>query len=77
MTKTRYGTASAAASAAAEATEEEECDRCNGANPRRRLDDSLLRLADGILLRLIVAMTAPQRGAAAKSSYRDDIDACD
>jgi len=42
--------------------EEEECDGCNGANPRRFLDDSLLRLADGILLRLIIAMTAPRRG---------------
>jgi hypothetical protein len=58
-TKTRYGTASAAASAA---TEEEECDGCDGADPRRRLDDSLLRLAEGILLRSIVATTA---GAAA------------
>jgi hypothetical protein len=60
MTKTRYGTASAAASAATE--EEEECDGCDGADPRRRLDDSLLRLADGILLRSIVTTTA---GAAA------------
>jgi hypothetical protein len=54
-TKTRYGTTSAAASAA---TEEEECDGCDGADPQRRLDDSLLRLADGILLRSIVATTA-------------------
>jgi hypothetical protein len=59
MTKTRYGTASAAALAA---MEEEECDGCDDANPRLRLDDSLLRLADGILLRSIVATTA---GAAA------------
>jgi hypothetical protein len=58
-TKTRYGTASVVASAA---TEEEECGGCDGADPRRRLDDSLLRLAEGILLRLIVATTA---GAAA------------
>ena len=58
-TKTRYGTASATALAA---TEEEECDGCDGADPRRRLDESLLRLADGILLRSIVATTA---GAAA------------
>ena len=43
-------------------TEEEECDGYDGADPRRRLDDSLLRLADGILLRAIVATTA---GAAA------------
>jgi hypothetical protein len=44
------------------ATEEEECDGCNSADPRRRMDDSLLRLADGILLCSIVATTA---GAAA------------
>jgi len=54
-----YITASAAASAV---TEEEECEVCNGANPRRRLDDSLLHLADGILLDSIVVTTA---GAAA------------
>ena len=57
-TKTRYGTASAVASAA---TEEKECNGCNGANPRRHLDDSLLRLADRIILCLIVAKTAPRR----------------
>ena len=45
----------------AEVTEEEECDKCDGADPRRRLDDSLLRLVDGILLRSIVAMTVPRR----------------
>ena len=65
MTKTRYGTASAAALLA---TEEEECDRCDGANPRRRLDDSLLRLANGILLRSIVP---------AESGDRNDVDAWD
>jgi hypothetical protein len=54
-TKTCYGTASAAASGA---TEEEECNGCDGADPQRRLDDSLLRLADRILLRLIIATTA-------------------
>jgi hypothetical protein len=43
-------------------TEEEECDGYDGADPRRRLDDFLLRLADGILLHAIVATTA---GAAA------------
>ena len=57
-TKTRYGTASAVASAGAE---EEECDGCDGANPRRCLDDSLLRLADGILLCSIVATMVPRR----------------
>ena len=62
MTKTSYGTASAAASAAAEVTEEEVCDGCGGVNPQRRLDDSLLRQADGILLRSIVATTALRRG---------------
>ena len=61
-TKTRYGTASAAAMAAAAATEEEECGGCDGADPRHRLDDSLLRLADGILLRSIVTTTALRRG---------------
>ncbi len=50
-----YGTASAATAAA---TEEEECDGCNGADPQRRLDDFLLRLADGILLLTIVAKVA-------------------
>ena len=58
-TKTCYGTTSAAALAA---TEEEECDGCNGANPRRHLDDSLIRLVDGILLRSIITMTAPRHG---------------
>ncbi len=42
--------------------EEEECDGCDGADPRRHLDNSLLRLANRILLRSIVATTA---GAAA------------
>ena len=45
-----------------EATEEEEHDGCDGANPRCRLDDTHLSLADVILLRSIVAMTV---GAAA------------
>ena len=39
--------------------EEEECDGCNGTDPRRRLDDSLLRLVDGILLSLMVATSMP------------------
>jgi hypothetical protein len=38
--------------------DEEEYDRCEGANPRRCLDDTLLSLADGILLRSIVTMMA-------------------
>ena len=42
--------------------EEEEHDRCDGADPRRRLDNAHLSLADVILLRLIVVTTA---GAAA------------
>ena len=46
----------------AEVTEEEECEGCDGADPRHHLDDSLLRLADRILLRLIAAMTAPRHG---------------
>jgi hypothetical protein len=64
-TKTCYGTASKAASAA---TEEEECGGCDGADPWRRLDDSLLRLADGILLRSIVATTADAAATAVGST---------
>ena len=65
LTKTRDGTTEVTATATAVtamAMEEEECDRCNGADPRRRLDDSLLRLADGILLHLIAVTMAPRRG---------------
>jgi hypothetical protein len=51
-------------------TEEEECDGCDGADPRRRLDNSLLRLADGILLRSILAKAA---GAAATAVGSTDI----
>ena len=43
--------------------EEEECNGCDGANPQRRLEDSLLRLAD---VRLIVATTV---GAAARRRW--------
>ena len=64
-TKTLDGTAAATATAPAPAAtaatattteeeeeeEEEECDGCDGADPRSRLDDSLLRLGEGILLR--------------------------
>jgi hypothetical protein len=50
------------------ATEEEECNGCDGADPRRRLDDSLLRLADGILLRSIVATTASATATAVGST---------
>jgi hypothetical protein len=46
---------------AAEVTEEEECDGCDSADPQRCLDDSLLHLADRILLRSIVTTTAQQR----------------
>ena len=62
LTKTRNGTAAATATATAAtatATEEEECDGCDGADPRRRPDDSLLRLADGILLRSIAGENGP------------------
>ena len=55
---TAMATAATAATAAtmvtATAMEEEECDECDGADPQRRLDDSLLRLAD---IRLIAATT--------------------
>jgi hypothetical protein len=54
--------------AASAATEEEECDGWDGANPWRHLDDSLLRLADGILLRSIVATTAGVATAAVGST---------
>ena len=47
-----------------EEEEEEDYDGCDGANPRRRLDDALLSLADGILLCLIITTTA---GAVAKA----------
>jgi len=67
-TKTRYGTTSVAVSASTEATEEEEYDGCDGADPRRRLDDTLLSLADGILLRSIVAMTAGATATAVGST---------
>ena len=53
-------TVMATATATAMAMEEEECNGCNGANPQRRLDDSLLRLMD---VRLIAATTV---GAAAR-----------
>ncbi len=49
------------------AMEEEECDGCDSADPQRRLDDSLLRLAD---VHLIAATTV-------ESGDRDDVDACD
>ncbi len=68
LTKTCDGTAAATTTAMvvtamAMATEEEECDGCDGAHPRRRMDDSLLRLADGILLGLIAATMAPRRSS--------------
>ena len=61
-TKARYGTASVAASAAAEATEateEEENNGWEGAEPRRHLDNALLRQADKILLRSIIRRWSP------------------
>ena len=57
-------------------TEEEECDGCEGADPRRRLDDSLLILVNGTLLCSIAATTVGA-AAAAESGDRDDVDACD
>ena len=58
------------------ATEEEKCDGCDGADPRRRLDGSLLILANGILLHSIAATTMGA-AAAAESSDGDNADACD
>jgi len=49
ITKTRDGTASAAATVMAAVTEEEKYNGWEGTNPRRRLDNALLRLADMIL----------------------------
>ena len=61
LTKTHDGTAAATAMAtAAMVTEEEECDRCNGADPQRHMDDSLLHLADRILLCSITVTTVPR-----------------
>ena len=61
LTKTHDDTAAATAMAtAAMVTEEEECDRCNGADPQRRMDDSLLHLADRILLCSITVTTVPR-----------------
>ena len=64
------------AMATAMATEEEECDKCNGADPRRRLDDFLLRQADGILLRSIATTTALRHGGGGDKD-RDGVDAWD
>ncbi len=62
-TATAATAATATATATATAMEEEECDRCDGADPQRRLDNSLLRLAD---VRLIAATTV---GAAARRRW--------
>jgi len=57
-----------AALAVTEATEEEEYDGCDGADSRRHLDNTLLSLADRILLRSIVAMTAGATAVAVGST---------
>jgi len=69
LTKTHVGTAAATATAMAMAVtatvmgaEEEECDGCDGADPRHRLDDSLFHQADGIHLCLIATTTVLRRG---------------
>ena len=73
-TKTRYGTASAAAPVAAEVTEEEECNGCDSADPRCRLDDSLLRLSG----QDPPPLDHCNNGAAvAESGDHNDVDACD
>ena len=51
-----------------EVMEEEEYDGCDGVDSRRHLDDTLLSLADRILLRSIVAMTAGATAAAVAST---------
>jgi len=68
MTKTCYGTASAPALVVTEAMEEEDYDGCDGADPRRRLDEAILSLTDGILLRLIVVTTAGAAATAVRST---------
>ena len=75
-TKTRNSTTLAAEMAMAlVALEEEEYDRCNSTDPRRRLDDDLLRLADGILLCLIAAMIGERGGIGGESMPTIDISA--
>ncbi len=54
--------------AVTEVTDEEEYDGCDGANPRRRLDNAFLSLADVILLRLIVATTVSATATAVGST---------
>ena len=51
-----------------EATEEEDYDGCDGAIPRRRLDEAILSLTDGILLRSIVVTTAGAAATAVRST---------
>ena len=63
--KTRYGTVPVAVT---EVTDEEEYDGCDGANPRHRLDNAFLSLADVILLRLIVATTVSATATAVGST---------
>jgi len=64
LTKTHDGTTSAAARVTALVMEEEEYNEWEGANPRRRLDDTLFRLADRILLHWIAAMPVGMVAAA-------------
>ncbi len=63
-TKTRNGTAYAAATVMVAATEEEEYNGWEGTHPQCHLDDALLRLKDGILLRSIAATTVGAVAAA-------------
>jgi hypothetical protein len=59
---------SAPASVVTEATEEEDYDRCDGVDPRRCLDEAILSLTDGILLRSIVVTTAGAAATAVRST---------
>ena len=64
-TNTCNGTALAAVEVMAEATEEEVYDGCYGTNSQCHLNDTLLGMGDGILLRLIVVATGGAKAAAA------------
>ena len=53
--------ATAATTATATAMEEEECDGCDCTDPQRRLDDSILHLADVRLIATTMVCAAVRR----------------